>query len=91
MEKCIEKFLPKYNVCAFSKKLRKKKPLLKPTNKKTEKEKQSYNERRRELYKWTHRAKKAGVDLLPARRPTATERKVWENLIVKKENNGTSK
>ena len=44
------------------------------------------NKARRELYKWQKRAKLAGVDPLPARRPTPGQRKAWEKEIIRKEN-----
>ena len=44
------------------------------------------NKARRELYKWQKRAKLAGVDPLPARRPTPGQRTAWEKKIIQKEN-----
>ena len=43
------------------------------------------NKARRELYKWQKRAILAGVDSLPARRPTPGQRKAWEKEIILKE------
>ena len=41
--------------------------------------------KRREWYKWNERAKKAGVEPLPARRPTPAQRKAWEQQIIDNE------
>ena len=41
--------------------------------------------KRREWYKWNERAKKAGVEPLPARRPTPAQRKAWEKQIIDNE------
>ena len=38
--------------------------------------------KRREWYKWNERAIKAGVEPLPARRPTPAQRKAWEQKII---------
>ena len=38
--------------------------------------------KRREWYKWNERAKKAGIEQLPARRPTPAQRKAWEQKII---------
>ena len=43
------------------------------------------NKARRKLYKWQKRAKMAGVDPLPARRPTPGQRTAWEKKIIAKE------
>jgi len=37
---------------------------------------------RREWYKWNARAKKSGIEQLPARRPTPAQRKAWEQKII---------
>ena len=50
-----------------------------------EKSVKSKNKARREAYKWSKREKLAGVDPLPARRPTPGQRKAWEKAIIKKE------
>ena len=52
---------------------------------KSEKEKQAYNKKRREWNEWLSRAKKVGVDALPARRPTPAQKKAWrdENIETK--------
>ena len=47
--------------------------------------KQSWNKRRRELHRWTKRAKEVGINPLPSRRPTPGQRKEWEDSIVKAE------
>ena len=41
--------------------------------------------KRREWYKWNERAKKAGVETLPASRPTPAQRKAWEKQIIDNE------
>ena len=38
--------------------------------------------KRREWYKWNARAEKAGIEPLPARRPTPAQRKAWEQQII---------
>ena len=43
------------------------------------------NQARKVMRKWQKRAKLAGVDPLPARRPTPGQRKVWEKEIILKE------
>ena len=43
------------------------------------------NEARKMMRKWQKRAKVAGVDPLPARRPTPGQRKAWEKKIILKE------
>ena len=46
---------------------------------------EEYNAKQREWYKWRKRAKKAGIPSLKNRRPTPTERKEWQNLIIQAE------
>ena len=53
---------------------------------KSEKEKQAYNKKRREWSEWLSRAKKMGVDPLPARRPTPAQKKTWREEIIRREN-----
>ena len=43
------------------------------------------NEARKIMRRWQKRAKLAGVDPLPARRPTPGQRKAWEKEIIRKE------
>ena len=43
------------------------------------------NEARKIMRKWQKRAKLAGVNALPARRPTPGQRKAWEKEIIQKE------
>ena len=43
------------------------------------------NEARKIMRSWQKRAKLAGVDPLPARRPTPGQRKAWEKEIIQKE------
>ncbi len=44
------------------------------------------NEARKIMRSWQKRAKLAGVDPLPARRPTPGQRKAWEKEVIRKEN-----
>ena len=48
--------------------------------------KEAYNKRQREWYQWKKRAKAVGVEALAARRPTAGQRKEWQEEIVRREN-----
>ena len=50
-----------------------------------EKRRNKRNEQRKEWKRWQKRAKMAGVDPLPARRPTPGQRKAWEKEIIKRE------
>ena len=50
-----------------------------------EKVKERRNKNRKAWRKWQKRAKLAGVDPLPARRPTPGQRKAWEKKIIRKE------
>ena len=52
---------------------------------KTEKEKEIYNKKQKEWYKWRKRAKKAGVLPLKSRRPTPAQRKEWQNKVIQAE------
>ena len=49
---------------------------------KTAKQKEERKRKRREWYKWNARAEKAGVEPLPARRPTPAQRQAWEQKII---------
>ena len=49
---------------------------------KSEKERQKYNEKQKEWYKWRKRAEKVGVEPLKNRRPTPAQRKDWKEKIV---------
>ncbi len=49
-------------------------------------DKQKYNAKKREWYKWKVRADKVGVEPLPARRPTPAQRKSWREEIIRREN-----
>ena len=49
-------------------------------------ERAKYNKKRREWEDWVRRAKKVGVEPLPARRPTPAQRKAWINEVEEKEN-----
>ena len=48
----------------------------------TAKQKEERKRKRRDWYKWNARAEKAGVDPLPARRPTPAQRQAWEKQIT---------
>ena len=43
------------------------------------------NKARREQYKWVKRAEAVGVDKLSAKRPTAGQKKAWQEKIIAKE------
>lgn len=51
-----------------------------------EKKKLTYNEKRKEWYKWKKRAKAVGIEPLPAKKPTKGQRKEWEERIIEAEN-----
>ena len=65
---------------AISKASKKKKKKM------SEEEREFYNKKRREWESWVRRAKKIGVEPLPARRPTPAQRKAWINEVEQKEN-----
>tara|TARA_R100000664_G_scaffold26251_1_gene36429 strand:- start:1409 stop:2062 length:654 start_codon:yes stop_codon:yes gene_type:complete len=48
----------------------------------TAKQKEERKRKRREWYRWNARAEKAGIEPLPARRPTPAQRKAWEQQII---------
>ena len=50
-----------------------------------ENKKLSYNEKRKEWYKWKKRAKKVGIEPLSAKRPSKGQRKEWEKSIIEAE------
>ena len=54
------------------------------TYKKYKEKKGDYNKKRREWHRWKARAKKVGVEPLPARRPPPAQRKAGENEIETK-------
>ena len=47
-----------------------------------EKKKLTYNDKRKQWYKWKKRAKAVGIEPLPARKPTKGQRKEWEERII---------
>tara|TARA_R100000278_G_C5451498_1_gene157582 strand:- start:319 stop:975 length:657 start_codon:yes stop_codon:yes gene_type:complete len=49
------------------------------------KKKEKYLAQRRKWYQWAKRAKAVGVEPLPTKRPSKAQRKEWEDLIVRKE------
>ena len=57
---------------------------------KSEKERQKYNEKQKEWYKWRKRAQKVGVSPLKNRRPTPAQRKEWQNKIIQAESSNTN-
>ena len=81
----IDGELPKRNTEDQRQRVRKEKKKIK-TAIKTEKQKQAYNNKRKEWNQWLSRAKNMGVDPLPARRPTPAQKKVWREEIVRREN-----
>ena len=81
----IEADLPERNTEGQKKRTRREKKNLKKAVK-TASEKAKYNKKRREWENWVRRAKKVGVEPLPARRPTPAQRKSWINEVEQKEN-----
>ena len=81
----IDGELPKRNTEDQRQRVRKEKKKIKKAIK-TEKEKQAYNNKRKEWNEWLSRGKKMGVDPLPARRPTPAQKKTWREEIVRREN-----
>ena len=77
--------LPKRNTEDQRQRVRKEKKKIKKAIK-SEKEKQAYNNKRKEWNEWLSRGKKMGVDPLPARRPTPAQKKTWREEIVRREN-----
>ena len=55
------------------------------------KNKENYNAKQREWYKWRKRAEKAGISPLKSRRPTPAQRKEWQRSIIAAENTQTKK
>ena len=53
-------------------------------------DKEEYNAKQREWYKWRKRAEKIGVEPLKNRRPTPAQRKEWQNKIIQAESSKTS-
>ena len=76
--------LPKRNTESQHKREKTEKETIKKVIK-SEKEKQAYNNKRREWYKWKKRAEAVGVKPLSARRPTKGQRTAWEQEIIKRE------
>ena len=81
----IDGELPKRNTEDQRQRVRKEKKKIKKAIK-TEKEKQAYNNKRKEWNEWLSRGKKMGVDPFPARRPTPAQKKTWREEIVRREN-----
>ena len=80
----ITENLPKRNTESQYKREKKEKATIKKVIK-SEKDKQAYNNKRREWYKWKKRADAVGVEPLSARRPTKGQRTAWEEEIIKRE------
>ena len=49
------------------------------------KSKANRNKLKREQYKWLKRAELVGIDKLPAKRPTAGQKKAWQDQIIEAE------
>ena len=49
------------------------------------KSKANRNKLKREQYKWLKRAELVGIDKLPAKRPTAGQKKAWQDKIIEAE------
>ena len=80
----IKDDLPERNKESQYKREKKEKATVKKVIK-SEKDKQAYNNKRREWYKWKKRADAVGVEPLSARRPTKGQRTAWEKEIIKRE------
>jgi hypothetical protein len=80
----ITENLPKRNTESQYKREKEEKATIKKVIK-SEKDKQAYNNKRREWYKWKKRADAVGVEPLSARRPTKGQRTAWEEEIIKRE------
>ena len=52
--------------------------------------KEEYNAKQREWYRWRKRAEKAGIPPLKNRRPTPAQRKEWQHLIIQAESEVSS-
>ena len=52
---------------------------------KNSRDRQSFNDRRKELYNWQVRARAVGIPLLPTHRPSKGVRQEWEYKIVEAE------
>ncbi len=48
-------------------------------------DKDDYNRRQREWYRWRQRAKAVGVPMMSAKKPTLTQRQEWQDEIVRRE------
>jgi len=80
----IQEDLPERNKESQYTREKKEKAIIKKVIK-SEKDKQAYNNKRREWYKWKKRADAVGVKPLSARRPTKGQRTAWEKEIIKRE------
>ena len=56
-----------------------------PVKSKNSQDRQLFNERRKELYRWYVRAEAVGIPRLPAHRPSKNVRQDWEYKIVEAE------
>ena len=81
----IEADLPERNTESQISRVRREKKKVKKAVKNAS-ERAKYNKKRREWESWVRRAKKVGVEPLPARRPTPAQRKAWRHEVEQKEN-----
>ena len=73
--------LPPRNEKSQRKRVYKEKKLINKAVK-DEVKRQEYNKKQKEWYNWRKRAKAVGVEPLKGRRPTAGQRKEWQNKII---------
>ena len=81
----IETELPERNTESQKERVEKEKKQLKKRIL-TETQKKKRNAKRKEWNAWLSRAKKVGVDALPARRPTPAQKQEWREEIIRREN-----
>ena len=81
----IETELPERNTDSQKERVEKEKKQLKKRIL-TETQKKKRNAKRKEWNAWLSRAKKVGVDALPARRPTPAQKQEWREEIIRREN-----
>ena len=81
--------LPPRNKESQRKRVYKEKKLINKAVK-DEVKRQEYNKKQKEWYNWRKRAKTVGIEPLKGRRPTAGQRKEWQNKIIAAEKSNDS-
>tara|TARA_Y100001938_G_scaffold26964_1_gene36347 strand:- start:248 stop:907 length:660 start_codon:yes stop_codon:yes gene_type:complete len=81
--------LPPRNEESQRKRVYKEKKLINKAVK-DEVKRQEYNKKQKEWYNWRKRAKAVGIEPLKGRRPTAGQRKEWQNKIIAAEKSNVS-